>query len=260
LAELQAAQTPVNPWFYVSIEIAFFLFFVGLIIIYVPKNKHKPEEKPVSENISITKPVPITADKKPESISKPEQNAAPESIAATLVRPPRLNLPKNIAEILSKKQPGNMPSQTTTEPKKTNNSDENPYNPIIAKIFSDAGYVVKPNPSISGFKPNLFAIGNNEIVWIGGVDCTTQDIQKAVQKLNDVFEETLSDIPINIRPFIIDDFNKLTSDDILIFHSIDELKTFVSENPADIIQEEEQDNFNSYSEYIDTIIQYIKNL
>ena len=62
----------------------------------------------------------------------------------------------------------------------------NPYNQIISEIFSNNGYVVKPNPTIVGFTPNLFAIGNNEVLWIGGVDCDEQKMTSAIEKLQSV--------------------------------------------------------------------------
>ena len=261
LLELQATHTPINPWFYVSIEIAIFLFLSGLIVIYVPKTKHKTDEKDTVELAPVVQPKTITP-VETQNIKEEKKPETKEPVGIALNRPPRLNLPKNLAEIITKKQTqATNPTQTSSFSTSKTNTDENPYNPTIAKIFTDADYVVKPNPLISGFTPNLFAIGNNEIVWIGGVDCKPETMLKSVQKLQEVFEETLTDIPIHIRPFIIDNYNTLEkNDDILIFHSIDELKKFVSENPADIIEADEQDNFNSYSEYIDTIIQYIKNL
>ena len=56
--------------------------------------------------------------------------------------------------------------------------------------------------------------------------------------------------------------NKYDSENspLMVFKSIDELKEFITEHPADKITDEEQESFDSYSEYIDTIIQYIKNL
>jgi len=255
LAQLQANHTPINPWFYAYITIAIFLFLIGLVIIYIPAIK-RTKEKPVS------KPA-VTSDSQQKTTEKVSQNI-PEPVMTPLAsRPPRLNLPKNIAEIVTKRQNSPQANQPQTTIKSTTQKvvEENPYTPIITQTFKDAGYVVKPNPTISGFTPNLFAIGNNEIVWIGGVDCKIETLQNAVQKLESVFEETLSDIPINVQAFILDNLNTQTSNEsILVFQSIDELKKFVSENPADTIEENEQDNFNSYSEYIDTIIQYIKNL
>ena len=55
-------------------------------------------------------------------------------------------------------------------------------------------------------------------------------------------------------------YNNVANDNILIFKSTEELKTFINEHPAATIEGNDQENFDSYSEYIDTIIQYIKNV
>ena len=254
LAQLQATNTPVDKWFYISIGIALFIFLIGLIVIHFPHTKHKEKQQPITKEIPAQKaPAPIV-NIIPET-KEPEPIPNPTGIPFT--RPPRLNLPKNMAQIAEKKYTEAPAEQQPL----TNKSSLDSYNSTLAEIFSDAGYLVKPNPTISGFTPNLFAIGNNEVVWIGGVDCKSEDMKNAVQKLHSVFEDTLSDIPINIYPFIVDNLNKATPDEsILIVPSIDVIKNFISENPADNIEEDEQESFNSYSEYIDTVIQYVKNV
>ena len=96
LAQLQANHTPINPWFYAYITIAIFLFLIGLVIIYIPAIK-RTKEKPVS------KPA-VTSDSQQKTTEKVSQNI-PEPVMTPLAsRPPRLNLPKNIAEIVTKRQ------------------------------------------------------------------------------------------------------------------------------------------------------------
>ena len=241
LAKLQATHTPINPFFYVYIGIAIFIFLIGIIAIYAPLIRNKTGKKTVN---NVIQNIP-TIKSEPEAIG---ESGIP------LSRPPHLNLPKNISEIALKQY-----NQKSKAPE-TNGTDTK-YDTELAQIFSENGYTVKPNPKISGFTPNLFAIGNGEIAWIGGVNCDLNVLQNAVQKLKSVFHETLEDIEINVAPFIIDTLQKYeSSDEILVVHSIDDLKKFISENPATPITEDDQDNFNAYSEYIDTIIQYIKNL
>ena len=258
LAQLQATKTPVNPWFYISIVIAVVLFIVVLIIINIPTIKHKTktETQPniVKQNINKTESIIDTKETTPENIPTP--------IETHLSRPPRLNLPKNMAEIAEQRHTSQTYAPTTSQKLfAPSASTESPYNSVLSQIFSEAKYVVKPNPTISGFTPNLFAIGNNEAVWIGAVDCKIEDLKNAVQKLQSVFEDTLPDIPIHIYPFIVDNLDIITPESsVLVVKNIDDLKKFISENPADDIDEDEQDSFNSYSEYIDTIIQYIKNV
>ncbi|MBR5904017.1 MAG: hypothetical protein IKZ49_00610, partial [Alphaproteobacteria bacterium] len=140
----------------------------------------------------------------------------------------------------------------------------NPYNSILSDIFNNAGYVVKKLPTILGYTPNLFAIGGNEILWFGGVDCDIETIKKTINKLQDTFHETLEDVPINIFSFILDTQNKYTKEnadnETEIFHDIEECRQFISEHNAPVISDDDEDSFKAYSEYIDTIIQYIKNI
>ena len=131
----------------------------------------------------------------------------------------------------------------------------------MSDIFSSNGYTVKTNPTISGFVTNLFAIGHEEILWIGGVDCDMNMLKKAITKLNSVFSDTLPDIQINIFGFLLDTANRYSPDeDILVFHSTDEIQQYVSQNPDKNSDSEDTENFDAYSDYIDTIIQYIKNI
>lgn len=246
LAKLQATNTPINPWFYISMGIALAAFLIGLIVINIPLVKHKR-----INTIKVNQPTPpvtpvIEQPVKTEKTTQPESNII-------VSRPPRLNLPKNFEHLAKQKHENRI---------ETPKDNSTLYNDALSQLFSENGYVVKPIPVISGFSPNLFAIGNNETLWIGGVDCKLENLQTAIEKLNTVFQETLEDISININAFLIDtlNMNNSNNESILIVHSIDDLKKFLAEHPVEPIEEEDQDNFNAYSEYIDTIIQYIKNL
>ena len=247
-AKLQATQTPISIGFYLSFAVAIFIFVVGIYFI------HRSAFKIVATKPEETQPVPAPMQQK-EKVSEPETK--PVTPAISFDRPPRLNLPANMAQIAqrSRTAPQNKTFQQTAP-------SENPYNKIISEIFSDAGFTIKPSPTMSGFVPNLFAIGNNEVVWIGGVDCDLEKMMTGIQKLDSVFKTTLEDIQININAFILDTLNRYdsTNTDLLIFKSIDELKAFINEHPADQIEDNEQETFDSYSEYIDTIIKYIKNV
>jgi hypothetical protein len=86
-------------------------------------------------------------------------------------------------------------------------------------------------------------------------------MKDAIEKLNNTFQETLDDITINIRSFMLDTRNIYESDDsVLVFHDTEELRNYVSQHPADNVNDSDKENFDAYSEYIDTIIKYIKNI
>lgn len=253
LSKLQASHMPIANGFYISIWVAISLFIFGLYIIYMPRNKKTNEKtQPV---VQAAPSAPVAETKVQEPVSSPEETPV------IMTRPPRLNLPKNMAQIIAQRQSQNANQQTTTQQKSNNEKPTDTYNSALAEIFSNNGYVVKSGSKISGFSPNLFAIGPNEIVWIGAVDTAPSKLNQAVDKLNDIFHTTLEDIPIHVKAFILDTLNQYQPDEnTLVFKSLEELKTFVSENPSDTISDEEIESFGSYSEYIDTIIQYLKNL
>lgn len=242
LSRLQASNTPVDNTFYISIGVAIFLFMVGLYFIYRQKiiRIFIPSYEPPKE-------IPV--------INKSDKDDIIIPVAPVMEsHPPKLNLPKNISDIAAAKYASHQ------QPATQENTDS--YNKILSDIFSENGYLVKTNPTISGLKTNLFAIGLDEQLWIGCVNCDLEKFKQSVIKLNSVFQDTLEDIEIHINAFILDTHDSNSFDpEITIFHSIDEIKQLVSENPSGKPDNEtEQDNFNAYSEYIDTIIQYIKNV
>ena len=256
LAKLQASQTPIDKGFYISIGVAIFIFLFCLVVIIT--HRHTPISHTQQIQKTVVKPIaqPVV-----QSTKEPVTEAQPSVLMA---RPPRLNLPKNMAEVVAAKHnaPASAPQQTT---KTSMGNETSPYNSVLSEIFSDAGYVVKKLPTISGFTPNLFAIANNEILWFGGVDCDKEIIKKTINKLQDTFRETLEDIPINIFSFILDTNNRYNHEtdadsELEIFHSVDECRQFIMEHRATEIPESDKENFQAYSEYIDTIIQYIKNI
>lgn len=246
LAKLQVSHTPIDPVFYISIGVALFILISGLYMIYRPKLR----------KISIYNNAPVTT-----KIAQPtvqEKNIEPQkttSISPTLLqRPPKLNLSQ---KTLSATQPN---TQTTATPKQGSNR-VTIYDTQLSQIFSDNNYLVKPNITVAGFTSNVFAIGKDEILWIGGVDCDIKIFKQVVEKLQSIFKETLEDIPINVFPFILDTKKIYDSDEnIMIFHSIEDVKNTMSQNPNPTDSDTDQANFDAYSDYIDTIIQYVKNL
>ncbi len=265
LALLQANGAPIDKNFYISIGIAIFVFIICLYIIYHPRFRKipKPITQPNLPAISVEKtpllpknyPRPKQPEQNTADVARPEPSITPQTQEPinniNLARPPKLHLPKNIAQIAA----AQYANQPQTAPMQSNKYDDE-----LAEIFSENMFIVKKNPTISGFKPNLFAIGANEVVWIGGVDCPIEKMNTAIERLNSTFRETLEDITITINSFIIDTTNQIKSDNkIQIFHNIDELKQYISENPGDSILDENREDFDAYSEYIDTVLTLLYN-
>ena len=253
LARLQAEQIPVSTGFYISIGIAVFMFVFGLFFLYIPAIKQAHKKQSIQAEQNYENIIPKTPEQQEEQIKKETKITEQSHVDLNLSQPPKLHLPVNMARILQQQHEDNQQKESPIQ-----------YDSILAQMFSDHGYIVKPNPVISRFTPNLFAIAPNEIIWIGAVDKDIDKLQSAISKLESIFSETLEDIKININAFLIDTKNShIVSDSVFVFNSIEELKTFVSELPPawpKDMSNADQDNFDAYSEYIDTIIQYVKNI
>ena len=269
LASLQATGAPINKDFYLSIGVGIIIFILGLYIINRPRFRKIPKmPQPVKNEPVASLAKPGTASLPPVPQPKQEQDI-PESVPVQqpieekkeasdipvaapngmpLVRPPKLKLPTNISKMAAtqyQQQENELIKQQQLEKQNTE----------IVQIFTDNNYIVKKNPTIGKLKTNLFAIGNNEKIWMGAIDCDIESMQSAVKQLQDIFTETLEDIEIHVNAFILDTLGKYSAtDNIEVFHTIAELNEFISKNPGDEIEDYEQDNFNAYSEYIDTVI------
>ena len=246
LSKLQAAHTPINKLFYASLGIAIFLFIFGSYLIFRPRFRNIFKS---DKTTNTYQPIHIK-----QTNTEKEQIPLPQS-AISLQQPPKLNLPKRMVAAAMQKHVLHQSQQ------KPDIKQPTIYDSELSEIFNNAGYMVKPNLTITGFTTNLFAIGTNEKVWFGAVDCDIEKFTTAVNRLKSIFTETLEDVPINISAFILDTNHLYESNnEALIFHSMDELKEFISKNPNPDIIDSERENFDAYSDYIDTIIQYAKNV
>ena len=256
---MQAEQIPVSNGFYTSFVVAVLIFVVGLCVIYSPviiRIYKMKKEHSVSKQ-QMTLPVVITPAAQKNDI--PTKKIEQEKFDMP-ARPPKLNLPSNMAQIAKERHE----QQINTVTPRTQDNSSPQYDSELSQIFTDAGYVVKKNLMISGFSSNLFAIAPNEILWIGAFNKDITKLQNTIDRLQSIFQETLEDIKININAFMVDTTGQQQqTDSIFVFHSLDELKKFVSELPPvwpNEMTNSDQENFDAYSEYIDTIIQYVKNI
>lgn len=271
LAYLQASKTPVAASFYISLGVAIFITIFGLYFLIQPKLRKivlpiikvkKVNEKPQPRVDSKSEPTnhksdasEITIMPKPEQ--QPAQQIQPTPVAAPQnnpLRPPHLNLPTTNSYSAA---PITQPA-TATNTSSGNDADNN----AIREIFSQNGYIVKNNPYINRWRPNLLAIGTNEVLWIGAVGATTTQVRAAIDKLNQIFSDTLDDVYISINGFSINapDAQTTESQDILLFNTINDLDAYMKQHPNSKPTADEQENFDAYSEYIDTVIGYIGNL
>jgi len=284
LAYLQASKTPVEPSFYISLGIVVFITIFGLYFLIQPKLrkivfpimktkniKVKTQSQSMTTAPDTQKYVESTTIQKVAEPQHPAENTvsnppitptAPTPTATTTatvtshtvpLRPPRLNL-----------QTANsyVSAPTITPVLEINATNNDADDAKIAEIFTENGYIVKKTPYINRWRPNLLAIGTNEVLWIGAVSASTAQVKKAIDKLNQIFSDTLDDVYIGINGFSINAPDAQTAEfnDILLFNTIQDLGEYMRAHPNTEPTTEEKDNFDAYSEYIDTVIGYIGNL
>ena len=128
----------------------------------------------------------------------------------------------------------------------------------LRDIFDRAGYSVKRSPQIGNFKPAVFAIGTSETLWIGGVGIDQAPLAAAMERLDTVFSDTLDDIQINIYGFIIAPTGAVSDQNILTFPDTDALAEYMAAHKNTPPENADgRENFDAYSEYIDTVINYM---
>ena len=252
LAYLQAAQTPVKPSFYISLVFISAIMICGLYVIMRPR--FRKIRLPIMRIATRKKDAPVPD--APPAQPAPTQMVAPNTPA----RPPRLNaatlggMPTMAGNAAT---PHANAARTATPPAPTGPSDIEIAQ--ITEIFKSAGYTTKNPPRINGNRMSLLAIGTNETLWLGAHGIATTDMRRAIDKLNDVFSDTLDDIYINVSGFVIGAPDAATAefDDILMFNDVDGLREYITAHPNAPLPDDDNGNFDAYSEYIDTVINYI---
>lgn len=273
LGGLQATGASVRTGFYVSLVVGVIIALGGMYILVRPRlRKIKirfPKIKLTRHKKHDATPAPTPAPIAPVTSTTPASMPAPIVATKSMGRPPR---PNTMFGAPSAAPIGPTPPATPATPitpvapvapidnRDTHTSvmSMSAQHPEIRRIFESAGYTVKDVPSIRGFSPVLFAIGANEVLWIGGLDASTRDVRNAITALNKVFTDTLDDIEISVNGFAINAPDAATSEfqDILMFPDAHALGEYMAAHPNDTT-DEDPENFDAYSEYIDTVIKYI---
>ncbi len=231
-------------------------------ITQAPAIKHT--NTPNIPSTEITRPAQQTHTAQPVPATPPPAPRAP--YAGT--RPPRLNLGINVntpPATPPAPTPNIAPSVPITPPPApiapvapSAPTTKKEY-PEISEIFANAGYVIKKTPQIDNVPISLLAIGTGENMWIGAVGIRTTELRTVMDKMSQVFSDTLEDIYININGFVIAALDADTSEfqDILKFPTIDALREYIATVPNPPVPDDDDGNFAAYSEYIDTVITYI---
>ncbi len=274
LAYMQASQNPVNPLFYISTVVSVIIIILGLYLLIKPKTRKIiypippvtiPPRATQKNSISTPNSAPIqhpkTVPTASQNIATPQTQAAPapQTTGVELNRPPRLNIA--VTPRLSS-GPLSTPSVTHQNTTGTSSVATAQQWPELQEIFTNAGYTIKKSPRIGTLQTNLFAIGTNETLWIGAVGVPTTALQAAVDTLNQIFLDTLEDITINVNAFILmaPDSASPGAPEILTFDTPGDLRNYMNEHKNPPLGEGDNGNFDAFSAYMSTVIEYIEKI
>lgn len=247
LSYMQATRAPITPMFYISLVIGVFFIIFGLYLLIRPHFRKIKLATTVSTPSVPTPPIqPAPVQSNEFELSRPKRLGNINHTMASPVQTAPLTAPVAHAS--------DTPSQTITTPE--------PDNTEITDIFESAGYIIKHPPRIKGYQPALLAIGNNETVWIGGIGIETSTMQSIIDLMQQVFSDTLEDIEITTHGFVINaaDMASPGATNILTFENVDQLREFMSEHPNPPTDSDMAENFEAFSTYISTVIDYIGRL
>ena len=271
LATQQATRNPVSFWFYFSFVAATFITLFVLYLLIKPRRRdikispqaHAPTSQPtlpqtqstVNQDASQINLAPGTTQHTPVAPDLPP-------VAPMPPRPPRLNVaPANtFAPAVAHAASTGAPITPTPSVQHTSNPPEKQDWPEIREIFSMAGYVIKPEPRINGKKMALLAIGTDEVLYMGAVGISTTDMVACVNKMINLFHDTLDDIEITVNAFVLNPTNVTPDSGILTFDSTTALRDYMNNHRNAPLSADDTENFAAYSEYITTVIEYIGKL
>lgn len=244
LSELQASGQHINNWFYITIIIIGFIMLGGLYMILRP---HK--FKFLNHN---SQPIQKQIIRVPEQTNIQKINSNIPVITKTN-RPPRPIIHQSMIKNFNYGMAQNASNMARAQ-------DSQQKINIVSNILKSAGYEFKGIHRINNIQQCIVAIGYNETLWIGAIGATPQDMSIVIEKLNDVFDDTLDDIDIDINSFIISTSDTIEDNNgINIFKTTDEFSEFMNSHKNEIPESNETDDMEAYSSYITTVLGYIGN-
>ncbi|MBD5388751.1 hypothetical protein HDR63_00665 [bacterium] len=257
LGQIQAAGTPVQPLFYISLVLVVVIGIGGLYLLIVPRRRRM--RRAIAEKMAAERQGNSAPDASRIDLPAAVPPATPPQTTPAPPRPPRLNLGAVTTTPVSPAPaaPANAGPAPIPNPTPTAAGDFED----IRRIFTDAGYTIKDSPRMAGLRPAVFAIGGGENLWMGAVDTPASRMTAAVDRLNSVFTDTLDDIQIHIHAFIVGRADDHRDDDgILVFETVDALRDYMATHPAMVIATDAIEDFNAYGEYIDTVVNYLNKM
>ncbi|MCL2017765.1 MAG: hypothetical protein FWG80_03280 [Alphaproteobacteria bacterium] len=305
LANIQTGPDAVNQLFYISLVVFALALPFGLYIITRPNRKiklegHRKIIPPTNQSQTIPIATPAyTAPQRPPQLTIPihlQNNAHVRNTQVSYQEHPNAQKMENIPmhENTPPTPARQVPNNFSIAPKNSHNDMRTPSSDVIAavnEIVSDAGYYLRPVPTIGSVRVNTWAVGTDEILLIGtvakvdgtvtaaeGGDSKWKDssgefespvwhLAGAVEKVRALFNETLDkSIKVDIKTFIVLDGGQIINADTVrpvwkafgidVFDSPEVLKEYMNQNKNRPIPEDEREDFEAYAEYIDTVAGY----
>jgi len=267
LANVQTSpDLAVDKWFYASLFVFAIILPLGLYFISRPSRRIVLERR--------TAPVPTLGN--PGYLPSAMDTKAPPAMPTQPpARPPSITVPTHLlvtnpAEHISTRADAPLP---TVAPEPEYAAKASDIEPDVQDAVASAGYVLKNPPHIGDAPLSVWAVGTDETLVVGMVAGTYQE---PLRKLNDWLEQVrtlISDtldgsVQIRILPFMFID-GKITNRDeadalarsygIGIFDDIASLRNWFAENRNRPLKEDEREDFEAYSEYINTVAEYFNN-
>lgn len=257
LAYMQASQQPIQTSFYISLIVSVFIMIIVLHNLIRPrfrKIKFK-QNQPQSSMIYVQK-TSETKNQQPQQQMAVNKPAQIQPSSGPMTRPPRLNIsqntmrpPQNTAHIVA---PPMQPAR------QQNPQSMQPIINDLKKIFTSTGYTVTKNPTAPNTHISLVAIGSGEKLWIGGVGISVQQMQTTINKLQQIFSDTLDEIIIDLSGFIVSPnrSDNTPAGNILTFNTVQELYQYMSahKNPT---EDTDPESIRAFETYINTVMDYI---
>ena len=260
LAMQQATRAPISFWFYFSFVAATFITLFGLYLLIRPRlrkiNFSKPTLHIPQQTTTSVANQQATVQPVVTPVAEPQTT---QSSQPTLTRPPRLNIaPSNTFAPAPQTPVANAPVQHTPQTAQQSTQDGEK----LREIFSLAHYIIKKEPRINGIQMSVLAIGTDEVLYLGATDISTQQMNYCADKLSQVFSDTLDGVEIHINPFVLRPTDSPTPSDtdILTFDTLSSVRDYMKEHTNPPLPADDDGNFDAYSDYISTVIDYIGKL
>ena len=139
--------------------------------------------------------------------------------------------------------------------------DETTYTKIskMYDLFTNAGYYISDLIRIDGKYPAIVALGTNEKLYIATLFDDYESLKNVLKRFELCFADTLEGLRITTKVLCVTkrDLDR-DNEDIIRFENIDLLQKYLkSHENVRPSNQQEQENFDAYAEYISVALEYL---